>query len=104
VNEVPNGALFTSTIGANFNRSQTSGKMGIQSWPRPCVIMKLTISGVTFSAAQMKSPSFSRSSASITITTLPALTAATTASIDEYSATITSPLGFLACQQTLQHN
>ena len=39
----------------------------MQSWPRPWVIMKLTISGVTFSAAQMKSPSFSRSSASTTI-------------------------------------
>ena len=43
----------------------------MHSWPRPCVIMKLTISGVTFSAAQMKSPSFSRSSASTTMTTRP---------------------------------
>ena len=57
--------MLFSTIGGRSSRSATSGKMGMQSCPRPWVIMKLTISGVTFSAAQMKSPSFSRSSASI---------------------------------------
>jgi hypothetical protein len=83
VNDVPKGAVFDSTIGASFNRSQTSGSTGTQNWPRPCVIMKLTISGVTFSAAQTKSPSFSRSSASATITTSPRAMASMVASIVE---------------------
>ena len=38
--------------------------------------MKFTCSGVTVSAAQMKSPSFSRSSSSTTITILPAASSA----------------------------
>ena len=44
--DVPSGAVFVSTIGCSFSRSQTSGRIGMQSCPRPCVIMKLTISGV----------------------------------------------------------
>src|ERR1039458_655739 len=40
--------------------------------PRPWVAMKLTISGVTFSAAMVRSPSFSRSSSSTTTRTRPA--------------------------------
>ena len=75
--EFPSGAVFDSTMGCSFSRSQTSGRIGMQSCPRPCVIMKLTISGVTFSAAQMKSPSFSRSSASTTMTTSPRAIAST---------------------------
>ena len=51
--------------------------------PRPWVIMKLTMAGVTFSAAQMKSPSFSRSSASMTMTISPRPIASTAASIVE---------------------
>jgi hypothetical protein len=35
--------------------------MGTQIIPRPSLAIKLTISGVVFSAAQTKSPSFSRS-------------------------------------------
>ena len=75
--------MFASTIGASFSRSETSGRIGMHSWPRPCVIMKLTISGVTFSAAQMKSPSFSRSSASTTMTTSPRPIASIAASMVE---------------------
>ncbi len=86
VNEVPKGAVFDSTIGLSLSRSQTSGNRGMQSWPRPWVIMKFTISGVTFSAAQMKSPSFSRSSASTTMTISPRAIASTAASIVENSA------------------
>ncbi|MNE20029.1 hypothetical protein D3C80_1131310 [compost metagenome] len=44
---------------------------GAQINPRPCVAMKLIISGVTFSAAAIKSPSFSRSSSSTTMITFP---------------------------------
>ena len=57
--------------------------IGMQSWPRPCVIMNSTISGVTRSAAAMKSPSFSRSSSSTTITTRPAAIASRASSIFE---------------------
>ena len=39
--------------------------------PPAFLIMKLTISGVTSCAAQMRSPSFSRSSSSATMTNLP---------------------------------
>ena len=39
--------------------------MGTQMSPRPCVAMKLMISGVTASAAQTRSPSFSRDSSSV---------------------------------------
>src|SRR5262245_15397514 len=40
--------------------------------PRPCVAMKLMASAVTRSAAMVRSPSFSRSSSSTTITIRPA--------------------------------
>src|ERR1043165_2981021 len=39
--------------------------------PRPCLAMKLIASGVTFSAAMQRSPSFSRSSSSTMITNSP---------------------------------
>ena len=52
-------------------------------WPRPWVIMKFTISGVTFSAAPTRSPSFSRSSLSTTITSLPFAIASTACSMRE---------------------
>src|SRR5215213_5896313 len=39
--------------------------------PRPCKVMKLIISGVASSAAQTRSPSFSRSSSSATMMILP---------------------------------
>ena len=43
-----------------------------QMRPRPYFAMKFTASGVTFSAAMQRSPSFSRSSSSVRITILPA--------------------------------
>ena len=61
----------------------------MQSSPRPCVIMKAMISGVTFSAAAMKSPSSSRSSSSTTMMTRPSRSACSASSILEYS----SPIG-----------
>src|SRR5260221_1081065 len=55
--------------------------MGMQMRPRPCVAMKLTISGVTRSAETMKSPSFSRSASSTTTTILPSRMSATASSM-----------------------
>src|SRR5262245_60413853 len=40
--------------------------------PRPCFAMKFTASGVTNCAAMIRSPSFSRSASSTTMTILPA--------------------------------
>ncbi len=60
VKGVRNGALFCSTIGCSSSCCARSGMIGMQSWPRPCVIMNAIVSGVTRSAAAMKSPSFSR--------------------------------------------
>ena len=54
-----------------------------RSCPRPWVIMNSMISGVTRSAAAMKSPSFSRSSSSTTITTRPSEIASSASSILE---------------------
>src|SRR5207248_1039245 len=46
--------------------SNRSSVIARQTNPRPCFAMKLIASGVTFSAAKVKSPSFSRSSSSTT--------------------------------------
>ncbi|EKD48231.1 MAG: hypothetical protein ACD_65C00056G0002 [uncultured bacterium] len=64
---------FSSTIGFNSNFSAIPGEIGTQISPRPSRIMKLIFSGVTFSAAKIKSPSFSRSSSSTTTTIFPDL-------------------------------
>eukprot|EP00601_Ochromonadales_sp_CCMP2298_P035387 CAMPEP_0173350390 /NCGR_PEP_ID=MMETSP1144-20121109/14844_1 /TAXON_ID=483371 /ORGANISM="non described non described, Strain CCMP2298" /LENGTH=261 /DNA_ID=CAMNT_0014298305 /DNA_START=383 /DNA_END=1169 /DNA_ORIENTATION=- len=53
--------------------------------------MKPMVSAVAFSAAMMKSPSFSLSASSTTITTLPAATAATAASTDARPNAYPSP-------------
>ncbi len=64
-NAVPRRAVFVArTISGISSSSRRSGVIGRQIRPRPCVAMKLTISGVTCSAAQTRSPSFSRSSSS----------------------------------------
>ncbi len=47
VNAVPSGAVLVSTMGTSLSRSQTSGNSGMHTCPRPCVIMKLTVSGVS---------------------------------------------------------
>ena len=47
----------------------------------PCLAMKLMISGVTFSAATVRSPSFSRSSSSTTMIMRPSRKASTASSI-----------------------
>src|SRR5271167_265548 len=51
--------------------SKRSSVMARHTKPRPYFAMKLIASGVTFSAARVKSPSFSRSSSSTTTTILP---------------------------------
>ena len=65
------GSVLLLTIGGKSNSSARLRRIGVHIKPRPSVAMKLIISGETNSAAATKSPSFSRSSSSTTITTLP---------------------------------
>ncbi len=80
VNGVPKSEVLFSSIMLSPNCSHRSSLNGAHSTPRPSLSMKLTISGVIFSAATMKSPSFSRSSSSTTMTTLPARKSSMTSS------------------------
>ena len=72
VNGVSCTAVLSRTIRSRSSSRQRCSVSGAQMSPRPCVAMKFTTSGVALRAAVMKSPSFSRSSSSTTITTLPA--------------------------------
>ena len=62
---------FCSTMALSPSSFARSPVSGAQMRPRPWVAMKLMICGVIFSAAQMRSPSFSRSSSSVTMTKRP---------------------------------
>ena len=73
VNGVSKAAVFFPIIKSRPNSSHLFSRRGVQIKPLPCVAIKFIISGVTFSAAATKSPSFSLFSSSITITTLPSL-------------------------------
>ena len=72
VKAVPNGvSLLLQSSGGGSSSSQRSSVRQRQISPRPCLAMKLIASGVANSAAIVRSPSFSRSSSSTTITILP---------------------------------
>ena len=71
VNGVPNIEVLFATWCIKSNSAQRFSVIGAHSTPRPCCSMKFTFSGVIFSAAMIKSPSFSRSSSSTTITNFP---------------------------------
>ena len=73
VNWVWCSTVLFSTIISKPNSLQRFSNKGAQSKPRPCWVIKLIISGVTFSAAAIKSPSFSRFSSSTTMTIFPCL-------------------------------
>ena len=66
---------------ASRSSSSRSAVIARQIRPRPWRAMKLIASGVTFSAAIVRSPSFSRSSSSTTMIMRPARTASTASSI-----------------------
>jgi len=74
---VPCRERFCSTIGRRPRRSACGSVIGMQIRPRPCLARKLILSGVTNSAANTRSPSFSRSSSSTRTTILPARRSAT---------------------------
>src|SRR4029077_18734853 len=63
-NGVPKREVLRGVIGSSFSASQRCSVSARQISPRPFLAMKLIASGVTFSAAIARSPSFSRSSSS----------------------------------------
>ncbi len=71
VKAVWNRDRFVETIIGSRSRSTQSGVSERHIKPLPYFAMKLTASGVTFSAAMQRSPSFSRSSSSTRMTILP---------------------------------
>ena len=74
-------SVFSLTISGISSSSSRSGVIDRQIRPRPYRAMKLIASGVTFSAAIVRSPSFSRSSSSTTMIIRPARMASTASSI-----------------------
>src|SRR6266850_1302869 len=78
---VPYGVVFFATISGISSSARRSSVMGRQMRPRPWRAMKLTWSGVIFSAAIVRSPSFSRSSSSTTMIIWPVPMASTASSM-----------------------
>ena len=73
VKAVQNSEVLLLTIRGISNSSSRSPVMGRQISPLACWAIKLIASGVTFSAAKTRSPSFSLASSSTTMTNLPDL-------------------------------
>ena len=65
-------SVFTFTICSRPSRSAISWLMGVQISPLAFMAMKLTFSVVANWAAQIKSPSFSRSGSSMVMMSRPA--------------------------------
>jgi TonB-dependent SusC/RagA subfamily outer membrane receptor len=73
VNAVRCGSVLRSVIRGRSSASARSPVRATQINPRPCFAMKFTCSAVISDAAQTRSPSFSRSSSSATMTIFPDL-------------------------------
>src|SRR4030067_281448 len=71
VKAVPKGEELSWTMGGSWSWRARSSVMLRQMSPRPYRAMKLMESGVTWSAAMVRSPSFLRSSSSTRITIFP---------------------------------
>ena len=73
VKAVSFGSVLRETIASKPSSSHLLSGSGVQISPRPWMVIKLIISGVVSSAAERKSPSFSRFSSSTTMMILPFL-------------------------------
>jgi hypothetical protein len=71
VKAVPSGASFEATMGSSRRRRASAAVRGAQTMPQVLRMMKAIFSGVQREAATMRSPSFSRSSSSVTMTISP---------------------------------
>jgi hypothetical protein len=81
VNAVCRWSVLSATINGISSASSRSPTTGMQITPLECRTMNAIASGVTFSAAMIRSPSFSRSASSTTITTRPARMSSTASGI-----------------------
>jgi hypothetical protein len=77
-------------ISGMLSRSSSAPSIGTQTTPELCRIMNASSSGVALDAAKIRSPSFSRSSSSTTITARPARISSIACSI--VSSFSTSPI------------
>ena len=89
---VPYCVPFCWVIIGKPSLSTRAFSIGRHTKPRACLIIKLMASGVTNWAAITKSPSFSRSSASVMMTILPALMSAMISGMGEICAVMAFPL------------
>ena len=71
VKAVPSGASLIATIGGRCSLRASSAVSGAQTMPQPLRMMKAIFSVVHSEAATIRSPSFSRSSSSVTTTISP---------------------------------
>ena len=81
VNAVPYMVLLFDTMSGMRSSSRRWPVRGVQMRPRPYFAMKLTFSGVIFSAGMQRSPSFSRSLSSMMMTKFPRRNSSTASSI-----------------------
>ena len=93
--------VLSFTIKGSPSSSQRSSTKGAQINPRPWVAIKLTISGLMFRAAVIKSPSFSRSSSSTTTITLPLRKSSRASSM---LLNVNSLMLLIACRKYTQSN
>ena len=103
MNAVPKGEVLSisSTMGGICNSARRSEVSDKQMSPRPYLVIKLIASGVTFSAAMVKSPSFSRSSSSTRMTIFPCRMSSMASSIVWTGIPLTPPLPSATCLQEL---
>src|SRR6185312_15474192 len=78
---VPKFEVLAAVISGMRSASSRSSVSAAQIRPRPCRAMKLIAAGVIVSAAMVRSPSFSRSASSTTMTMRPARMSAMASSI-----------------------
>ncbi len=93
VNAVPKFEVFSADIWPSRRYSSRSSVIARQTRPRPYLAMKLMASGVIFSAAMVRSPSFSRSSSSTTTIMRPARISSSAVSTSQKGA-----CGDIACK------
>ena len=90
VKAVPSGASLIATIGARCSLRASSAVNGAQTMPLVWRMMKAIFSGVQNWPATIRSPSFSRSSSSVTTTISPRAKASMTATT---GSSMSAPLG-----------
>lgn len=96
---------LTAYIGSSPSLSQISPSSGTHRYPEVYRTMNATSSGVAFSAAKIRSPSFSRSSSSMTTTAFPAAISATARStVSSLVICATLPVSAPEPRNGLKHN